>query len=82
MRIAVAEFTARRFPVVEESGKIIVGAINGVIDVFTTSLFRIDPKTGQRILLSDSENPEQGPPFIAFTYMAIVPNDEDNEDED
>ncbi len=62
---------APRGAVVEKSGKIVVSA---VVTEFSSSLFRIDPKTGQRTLLSDSANPEQGPPLTAsITYMAIVP---------
>lgn len=53
---------APRGAVVEKSGKIVVSA---VVTEFSSSLFRIDPKTGQRTLLSDSANPEQGPPLTA-----------------
>ncbi len=69
---------APRGAVVEKSGKIVVSA---VVTEFSSSLFRIDPKTGQRTLLSDSANPEQGPPLTAsITYMATVPKDGDVED--
>ena len=62
---------APRGAVVEKSGKIVVSA---VVTEFSSLLFRVDPKTGQRTLLSDSANPEQGPPLTAsITYMAIVP---------
>lgn len=62
---------APRGAVVEKSGKIVVSAI---VTEFSSALFRVDPKTGQRTLLSDSANPEQGPPLTAsITYMAIVP---------
>ena len=62
---------APRGTVVEKSGKIVVSA---VVTEFSSLLFRVDPKTGQRTLLSDSANPEQGPPLTAsITYMAIVP---------
>jgi len=71
---------APRGAVVEKSGKIVVSA---VVTEFSSSLFRIDPKTGQRTLLSDSANPEQGPPLTAsITYMAIVPKDDDVEGQD
>lgn len=68
-----------RGAVVEKSGKIIVSAI---LTEFSSSLFRVDPKTGQRTLLSDSANPEQGLPLTAaaITYMAIVPKDGNVED--
>ncbi len=69
---------APRGTVVEKSGKIVVSA---VMTEFYSSLFRVDPKTGQRTLLSDSANPEQGPPLTAsITYMAIVPKNGDVED--
>jgi sugar lactone lactonase YvrE len=69
---------APRGTVVEKSGKIVVSA---VVTEFSSSLFRVDPKTGQRTLLSDSANPEQGPPLSAgITYMAIVPKDGNVED--
>ena len=71
---------APRGTVVEKSGKIVVSA---VVTEFSSSLFRVDPKTGQRTLLSDSANPEQGPPLsAAITYMAIVPMDGNVEDWD
>ena len=71
---------APRGAVVEKSGKIVVSA---VVTEFSSSLFRIDPKTGQRTLLSDSANPEQGPPLTAsITYMATVPKDGDVEGQD
>ena len=59
---------------VEKSGNIIVGAMSDP-SVATFSLFRVQPKTGRRALLSDSNNPAQGPSLIAITYIAVVPKD-------
>lgn len=66
---------------VEKSGKILVSARS---DPFAEpiSLFRIDPKTGQRTVLSDSHNPAQGPALLAVTYIAVVPKASDAEDDD
>ena len=59
---------------VEESGKIIIGSGNAAIGSSSaTLLFRVNPNTGQRTLLSDSDNPAQGPSFLALTYIALVP---------
>jgi hypothetical protein len=56
----------------EKSGNIIVGASDPSVATF--SLFRVQPKTGQRVLLSDSNNPAQGgPSLIGLTYIAVVP---------
>ena len=56
----------------EKSGNIIVGASDPSVTIF--SLFRVQPKTGQRVLLSDSNNPAQGgPTLIGLTYIAVVP---------
>ena len=63
---------------VEQSGKIIVGAMSDPF-VDTFSLFRVKPKTGRRTLLSDSNNPAQGPPFIGIADIAVVPKDSDAE---
>lgn len=38
-----------------------------------TLLFRIDPRSGQRTLLSSSSNPKQGPPFVWIDEIAVVP---------
>jgi hypothetical protein len=57
---------------VEKSGNIIVGAMSDPF-VATFSLFRLQPKTGRRALVSDSNNPEQGPSLIGLTYIAVVP---------
>ncbi len=61
---------------VEKSGNILVSDRS---DPFAEpiSLFRVDPKTGQRTVLSDSHNPAQGPAFIAVTYIAVVPEARD-----
>jgi sugar lactone lactonase YvrE len=57
---------------VETLGTIIVGAgIPGVGGA--TQIFRVNPLTGRRVLLSDSTNPQQGPAFGALTYLAVVP---------
>lgn len=67
---------------VEESGEIIVGAVS---DLFlgTYSLYRVEPTTGQRTLLSDSNNPAQGPSFSGgVVYIAVVPKDSNAEDHD
>ncbi|WP_090721169.1 hypothetical protein [Nitrosomonas sp. Nm166] len=69
-----------RGSVVEKYGKIIVSA-NDAVTGETTLLFRIDPETGQRDVLSDSANLDQGPLLsMAINYLAIVPNDDDAED--
>ncbi|MEQ1528804.1 MAG: hypothetical protein ABL925_05765 [Methylococcales bacterium] len=60
---------------IEESGKIIISSVNPAIGSFYANLlFRVNPNTGERTLLSDSENPAQGPSFLVPTYIAIVPN--------
>ncbi len=56
---------------VEKSGNIIVGAMSDP-SVATFSLFRVQPRTGRRALLSDSNKPRQGPSFIALAYIAVV----------
>jgi hypothetical protein len=56
------------------TGGIIVGAgdpANRAAD--PTLLFRIDPQTGQRTLLSNSSDPKQGPPFVWIFEIAVVP---------
>ena len=63
---------------VESSGNIIVGATKNPATT-TQSLFRVNPKNGQRVLLSDSDNSAQGPPFRVVTYIAVVPQDSDAE---
>jgi hypothetical protein len=66
---------------VEESGAIIVGAIGEPFDG-TFSLFRVEPATGQRTLLSDSNNPAQGRSFSSTVYITVVPQDSDAEGHD
>lgn len=59
---------------VEPSGQIIIGsgdAATGSAD--TLMLFRVDPVTGQRTLLSDPHNPAQGLAFRGITYIERVP---------
>jgi hypothetical protein len=56
------------------AGAIIVGAGNPANRAADpTLLFRIDPQTGQRTLLSNSSDPKQGPPFVWIFEIAIVP---------
>ena len=57
---------------VELSGNIIVGA-QGAFNSAISDLFRVNPKTGNRVVLSDSTNPRQGPSFNAITGLAVVP---------
>ena len=58
---------------VESSGNIVVGAYKNPATT-TMSLFRVNSSTGQRTLLSDSDNPAQGPSFgPAVSYIAVVP---------
>ncbi|MFL9913722.1 NHL repeat-containing protein [Paraburkholderia sp. RL17-337-BIB-A] len=60
---------------IEKSGTIIVGAgIAGAADA--TQLFRVNPRTGRRVLFSDSTNPRQGPSFGVVTYIAVAPDNE------
>lgn len=40
---------------------------------FPSAVFRVNPVTGQRWVLSDSLDPAQGPPLRAPTYIAIMP---------
>ena len=69
--------------VLEKTGKIIVGAGDAAIGSSSvTLLFRVDPHTGLRTLLSDSDNPVQGPAFHNVSYIAVVPKDSDAEDDD
>jgi len=67
---------------VKSSGAIVVGAYKNPVISDTQSLFRVNPQTGRRALLSDSDNPAQGPPFIAITSIAIVLEDSDAEAHD
>ncbi|REG48761.1 hypothetical protein B0G80_5049 [Paraburkholderia sp. BL6669N2] len=56
------------------AGRIIVGAGNPASTAADpTLLFRIDPQTGQRTLLSNSSDPKQGPPFVWISEIAVVP---------
>lgn len=70
-----------RGAVVDESGTIIVSAFNAES---SGVLFRVNPETGQRTILSDSANLEQGPPLTAggITYLAIVSANRGNTNED
>ncbi|MGZ8189313.1 MAG: hypothetical protein ACXWTP_10260 [Methylosarcina sp.] len=56
---------------VEDSGQILVVASKEGIDN-PTLLFRVNPVTGHRIVLTDSENSAQGPLFSTLTSIAIV----------
>jgi hypothetical protein len=58
---------------VETAGTIIVGAAPP-IGGSATQIFRVNPQTGHRVLLSDSTNPQQGPSFSAITYLTVVPD--------
>jgi hypothetical protein len=55
---------------VETRGTIIVGAI---LPTGGWAIFRVNQQTGQRVLLSDSTNPQQGLSF-GVTYLAVVPD--------
>ncbi|KDB10267.1 extracellular repeat protein, HAF family [Burkholderia sp. lig30] len=39
-----------------------------------TKLFRVNPRTGNRVVLGDSGNPAQGPAFSAIDYLVVVPD--------
>ena len=67
---------------VEKSEAIVVGASKNLVTPDTYSLFQVNPQTGQRTLLSDADDPTQGTPFMAVTYIAIVPEDSDAEGHD
>jgi hypothetical protein len=54
---------------VEKTGNILVGA-SGTRNL----LLRLDPNTGQRFVLSDSEDLAQGPSFSSIVYIALVPS--------
>lgn len=61
------------------AGGIIVGAGNPANRAAEpTRLFRVDPRTGQRVLLSDSSDPQQGPPFKWIFEVAVVPENADD----
>jgi len=62
---------------VESSGAIVVSAAKS--DNLAGVLLRVNPVTGGRTVLSDSDNPAQGPPFVVVSYIAIVPKDSDAE---
>jgi hypothetical protein len=51
---------------VEESGRILVGGLGGVV--------RVDPSTGTRALLSDFGNPEQGPSARLGSDLTVDPS--------
>ena len=61
----------------QSSGAIVIGAAKNPED--TMALFRVHPKTGRRVVLSESDKPAQGPPFRIVTSIAIVPADSDAE---
>lgn len=65
---------------VEDSRQILVGADDPTTGA--NSLFRVNPATGRRTILSDSNNPAQGSPFSALIYIAVVPEDSDAEEGD
>ena len=55
----------------EGSGNILVAALN--IDGTNNLLFRVAPKTGRRVVLSNSKKSAQGPALNAPTSLAVVP---------
>jgi hypothetical protein len=59
---------------VEKSGNIIVGCQGAFNNPAITDLLRVDPKTGNRVVLSDSTNPQQGPSFEVIVDLAVVPD--------
>ncbi|MFO1153568.1 MAG: hypothetical protein U1E42_07860 [Rhodospirillales bacterium] len=60
---------------VERSNTILVGAFKLPIVTYEHSLFRVNPKTGRRIVLSDTNNVAQGPSIGAIAYITVVPGD-------
>ena len=56
---------------IEKSGKIIA---SGQLSEDNHVLFRINPKTGERVVLSDDLNSDQGPKFNLIQDTAIVPS--------
>ena len=58
---------------VERSGNIIVGS-EGAFNSAISDLFRVDPKTGSRVVLSDATNPRQGPSFQGISDLTVVPD--------
>jgi len=61
------------------AGGIIVGAGNPANRAAEpTRLFRVNPQTGHRALLSDSSDPKQGPPFEWIFEVAVVPENADD----
>ena len=61
---------------VQASGEILVGARSDPF-VRAFSLYRVDPLTGQRSVLSDSMRPAQGPSFTTAVSIAVVSGDND-----
>jgi hypothetical protein len=60
---------------IEESGEIISSSRKAAIgSSYAFFLYRVNPHTGERTVLSDSDNPAQGPLFLNPTYIAIMPN--------
>ena len=61
-----------------KTGGIIVGAGDPANRAAQpTRLFRVNPRNGQRTLLSDANDPRQGPPFEWIFEIAIVPENAD-----
>jgi hypothetical protein len=61
------------------AGGVIVGAGNPADkSAQPTLLFRVNPQTGKRTLLSDSTDPKQGPALTWIYEIAIVPDNADN----
>jgi hypothetical protein len=68
---------------VEDSGQILVFGISPCTSFSYGVLFRVDPSTGQRTILSDFNNPAQGPSGSAVeVYIAVVPDSDDEEETD
>lgn len=63
---------------IEKSGAILAVASTQP-DCDRSAVYRIDPQTGHRITLSDSDIVDQGPVINGGTYMAVVPKIRDGE---
>jgi hypothetical protein len=57
---------------VQDCGLVMVGAPDPATG--RNNLIRVDPRTGKRILFSNSANPGQGPAFNRIAYLAVVPH--------
>jgi hypothetical protein len=59
------------------TGEIIVGSAP---PTWIPDLYRVDPLTGHRALLSDSSDRKQGKPFQRIVEIAVVQGDDDRDD--